>query len=95
MTPKHQKITTYSKNDDGSVSIEQESYYEKLAQVIQEIEKPTLATSDTIKEEVTRALDHVLLEGSPKLVLTIERKTGKDIRLTKRYVKFKQQYGRM
>lgn len=95
MTPKHQKITTYSKNDDGSISIDHESYYEKLSQVIQEIEKPTITSPETLKKDVELALDHILLDGSPKLTLTIEMKKGEQMRLVKRWVKVKQSFGRM
>lgn len=93
MTPKHQKVTTYQKQEDGSIKIEAKSYYEELSHVLEEVEKPMLSSFDTLKKDVEMALDHFTVDGSPKLVLTIELKKGQP-RLTKRYVTIKQTFNK-
>ena len=92
-SPKHQKITTYQKQEDGSVKIDQKSYYEQLSHVLVEIEKPMVSSFFTLKKDVDMALDHILKDGSPKLVLTIELKAGQP-RITKRWVTIKENYNK-
>lgn len=95
MQPKHQKQTEYTKQPDGSVKIEQKSYYEKLSQVVVEIEKPMATSSYTLKQDIEHTLEHILKEGSPKLTLTIETKHGEPTRIIKRYITVKERYPRL
>jgi hypothetical protein len=90
--PKHQKVTTYQKQGD-EIKITSKSYYEELAQMLEEIEKPSITSFQTLKQDVEMALEHVLNDGSPKLVLTIEAK-GSNLKLTKRYITLKENYPR-
>lgn len=92
MNPKHQKVTTYKKTEDG-IEIDSKSYYESLAHQVTEIEKQLMSSFFTLKKDVEATLDHVLEDGSPKLVLTIETKNGNP-RITKRYVTTKQTFPR-
>ena len=50
MNPKYQKVTTYNKQDDGSILITKKSYYEELQSVIEEI-KTALALFPQLREE--------------------------------------------
>lgn len=93
MEPKHQKVTTYTKQSDDSIKIEQKSYYEKLAHEAVEIEKPVVTSFFTLKKDVDRALDHITEEGSSQLVLTIKVNKGKPT-LTKRWLTLKKDYPR-
>ena len=93
MQPKHQKQTEYKKNPDGSIEIEQKSYYEQLSQVIVEIEKPMVTSAFTLEQDIRHALEHIK-EGTPKLTLTIETRNGEPIKITKRYITIKQSYPR-
>lgn len=95
MNPKHQKQTEYQKQSDGSVKIESKSYYEKLSQVIVEIEKPMLTSSYSLEQDIKHALEHITKEGSPKLTLTIETKNGEPTRIVKRYITLKEKYPRL
>jgi hypothetical protein len=89
--PKHEKHTTYEKQVDGSVKITGKSYFEELSHILEEIEKQTASSFQTLKQDVDLALKHVTEDGSPKLVLTIEIKKGQP-RITKRYVTLRQDF---
>lgn len=91
--PKHQKITSHLVNDDGSKEITTRSYYEKLAKEVFEVEKPMVSSLDTLRKDVDNVLDHVLKEGSPRLVITVEAK-GDKIKLRKRYVTLDNNFSR-
>lgn len=96
MTPetrKHQKVTSYSKADDGTVHIEQKSYYEELAQIVEEVEKPMVTSAYTLEQDVIHALKH-LEDGALRLTLTIDTKNGQPTKLVKRYVTMKQRFNK-
>lgn len=92
-TPKHQKETEYTPQEDGSIEIDQKSYYDKLALHIKDVEKPVLTSFFTLKKDVERALDHVIEDGSPRLVLTIKVNKGKPY-LTKQWRTLRKDYPR-
>jgi hypothetical protein len=86
MSHKHEKVTSYVKNPDGSVKITSKSYYEELAHVLEEIEKPHHnLTVDTMKEAVEQALERITSDESPQVILTIKKQNGK-IKLLERYI---------
>lgn len=86
MTHKHEKVTTYVKMPDGSVKITNKSYYEELAHMIEEVEKPHHNLDfDSMKDAVDNALLRISQEESPQLVLTIRKQNGK-IKLLERYI---------
>lgn len=91
--PKHQKETTYSKQDDGSIKIQTDSYYEQLAHQVVEIEKQLQSSFYTLKKDIDLALNHIIEDGSPKLVLTIEIKHGEP-KITKRWITLKQSFNK-
>lgn len=95
MTPKHQKITKYQKLKDGEIKITQESYYEKLQQYVEEIEKPTLTSSYTLEQDVIHTLTHITKDGANRLILTIETKNGEPYRIVKRWTTIKQNFPRV
>lgn len=73
MTHKHCKVTTYEKQDDGSIRISTKSYFEELSHVLEEIEKPyTNLTASSAKEAVERALERITSNESPQVVITIK-----------------------
>ena len=92
MTHKHEKVTSYAKMPDGSVKITAMSYYEELAFMIEEVEKPHHnLNADTINEAVIAALLRITEENSPQLVLTIKNQNGK-IKLLERYITNRKDY---
>lgn len=94
-TPRHQRITNYKMEEDGTISINSKSYYEQLSQELEEREKFVLTSFNTLKKDVEMALDHMLVDGSSKLVLTIEAPSkNKPMRITKRWVTLKKVYPR-
>lgn len=92
MTPKHQKITTYNKQIDGSIKIEHKSYYESLAQIVQEIEKHQLSSKETLKEDVNKLINQLLLKDIQKLIITITPRSEGGFKVTQRYIEFKQKF---
>lgn len=92
MTHKHEKVTTYIKMLDGSIKITSKSYYEELAHMIEEIEKPYHNLDfDTMKEAVDNALLRISQEDAPHLVLTIKKQNGK-IKLLEKYTISRKDY---
>jgi len=94
MQPKHQKITNYSRQDDATIKIETKSYYEKLTQEMEEIEQVVLTTIETLRQDVDKSIDHVLVDKASQLVITVKIQDGKP-KLVKRWVTFKKNYNRM
>lgn len=90
--PKHQKVTTYSKQTDGSTKIEQKSYYESLAQIVEEIEKSQLTTEATMMQDIQSVLKTLLEEESPKLTITITKRLQGGFKLTQKYVTIKKKF---
>lgn len=92
MTHKHEKVTTYVKMPDGSVKITNKSYYEELAHMIEEVEKPHHNLDfETMKDAVDTALLRMSQEDSPQLILTIKKQNGK-IKLLERYIVSRKDY---
>ena len=92
MIPKHQKVTTYSKAEDGSTKIESKSYYESLEQVVEEIEKHQLTTDDTIIKDVEKLLRLITHDKSPKLSITVTPRPTGGYKLTQRHVTIKKKF---
>lgn len=85
MTHKHEKVTSYIKNPDGSVTITTKSYYEDLAHMIEEIEKPHHnLTASSMQDAVNKALERITSDTSPQIILSIKKQNGK-IKLLERY----------
>lgn len=94
MIPKHTKVKTYSKQDDDTVRIDSKSYHEKLSYELVEYEKQQLSSFAKLKQDVEENLKHVINDGSPKLVLTIEMKNQRP-KITKRWVALRKHHPRM
>lgn len=85
MSHKYEKVTTYTKQKDGSILITKKSYYEELANVIEEIEKPHHNLEiDSLKSTVDKALLKITEHDAPQLVITIKKHNGK-YKLLERY----------
>ena len=93
MTPKHEKRTTYVKQPDGSIKITAKSYYEELAHMVEEVEKP-YHNLDSIaaSEVVTHALERITSDESVQTIVTIKKQGGK-IKILERYTSIKQNFG--
>jgi hypothetical protein len=91
MNPKHQKITTYDKQQDGSTNITTKSYYEELSHLLEEVEKPMISTDATLIKDVESMLSHIIVDHSPKLTITIA-KSPKGYKVTKKYVLIKKKF---
>lgn len=93
--PRHEKITTYSIGEDDTINIKTDSYYNTLAHTLEEREKILMTSFNQLKQDVDKALDHILVDKSMKLVLTIEAPTKtKPMRIVKRWVTIKKEYPR-
>jgi hypothetical protein len=93
MNPKHQKVTTYTKQADDSIKIEQKSYYEQLSQELVEVEKHIITTFSTLKNDVEGTLSHLIDDKASQLIITIKVVNGEP-KLTKRWVTLKRNYPR-
>ena len=93
MEPKHEKVSVYTPQIDGSVKIDTKSYYDKLSQEVVEVEKHVLTSFHTLKRDVEEALEHVTTDKASQLVLTIKISKGEP-KLTKRWVTLKKNYPR-
>lgn len=95
MSPRHEKITSYKRADDGEMVIETKSYYESLSHILEEHEKPMVTSFATLKKDVEMALEHITTDNSPRLVLTIEMGTKtRPMRIVKRWVTLKKDLSR-
>lgn len=92
MTHKHEKVTSYIKMPDGSVKITNRSYYEELAHMIEEIEKPYHNLDEnTVREAVENALLKITEQDSPQLIITLKKQNGK-IKMLERYITNRKDY---
>ncbi len=94
MTHKHCKVTSYEKQDDGSIKITTKSYYEELSHVLEEIEKPyTNLTAFSAKEALDKALERITSKESPQVIITIkaDNRGREGIKIVEKYVVDKRQ----
>ena len=92
MKPRHQKVTSYDKQDDGAIKITTKSYYEELTDLMEEIEKNIITNFNTLKQDVDTAVEqHFIKEGAKRLVLTLEIKGGQP-KLVKRWIVVKESF---
>lgn len=92
MNPKHCKATTYEKLEDGSIKITTKSYYEELAHMLEEIEKPYILNDTTAEKAVIRALERITSKSSPKVVITLTTLNDGKIKVIEKYTTIKQSY---
>lgn len=93
MTHKHEKVTQYIKMPDGSIKITSKSYYEELANMIEEIEKPHHNLSDsTAKEVVDKALERITSDSSVKTIITITKAKNGGYKILERYTNIRENY---
>lgn len=90
---KHEKVTIYEEMPDGAVKIVTNSYYEKLAHTMEEIEKQLTTSKKTLLEDIIECVSP-LLKGSPRVTLIIEGKHNEPVRITKRVVTIKESFNR-
>jgi len=89
---KHEKVTTYRKQTDGSVEITTNSYFEELAHTMKEIEKPyTNLTDSTAQDIVNTALERITSKDSPQVILTIkpDNRGRGGIKIVEKYITVK------
>ena len=92
MNPKHQKITTYEKQPDASTKITTKSYYEELSHLLEEIEKQSISTDQTLIKDVEGMLSHIIVDHSPKLTITIVKSDRGGYKVTKKWVLLKRKF---
>lgn len=92
MQPKHQKITSYEKQQDGSTKITTKSYYEELSHLLEEIEKQSISTDQTLIKDVESMLSHIIVDHSPKLTITIVKLDRGGYKVTKKWVELKRKF---
>lgn len=89
----HEKVTVYEEQPDGSIRITTNSYYERLAHSMEEVEKQVQTNKKSLLADVMDCVSP-LLTGSPKVTLVIEAKHNEPFRITKRVVTLKQNFNR-
>lgn len=92
MSHKHEKVTTYRKQPDGTTKISTNSYYEELAHIMEEIEKPhTNLTEQNAQQTINKALERITSKESPQVILTIKQDNrGRGgIKIVEKYVTIK------
>lgn len=89
----HVKVVMPEPLKDGSVQYTTESYYEQLSHKMIEMEKQLPTNKQQVLKDVISCLDH-LLQGSPRLVLTIDAKHNEPVRIVKRWMVSKENFNR-
>lgn len=92
MPPKHAKITDYEKQEDGSVLITTESYYDRRTQLMQEIQKNHLATPKSLEADVNTLIQKLIDGSSPKSDITITRRDNGGFKIIEKYVVLKKTF---
>ncbi len=92
MNPKHCKTTVYEKMPDGSVKITTKSYYEELAHMLEEYEKPYILTEEVARKAVDKALERITSKSSPRVILTITPSKDGKIKVVEKYTTLKQSF---
>lgn len=76
--------------DDGSVHIRTEGYYEELNSVREEIRQNIITTNETLLQDVIKALEVFTKTDSPELILELSKDTrGEPQRIVKTWVTYK------
>ncbi len=83
---KHAKVTTTEPQEDGSLLITTESFYDRLAHRTKEIENHVPVSKRDILSALVDCLDVITKDGAPELTITIKTKDGEPKLLTKRWV---------
>lgn len=89
---KHEKVTTYQKQPDGNIKITAKSYYDQLASVVEEIEKPHHNLSlDEARQITDNAINRIFTDASPQTIITI-KKSKNGVKILERYTTLKQTF---
>ena len=91
---KHAKVTTYTTESSGDVTIDHESYYEQLASVVREIRKQSVTSKETIVKDLIKGLEHITRGNSPKVTFVVEAKRGEPVKLITTHVEYKESFNR-
>jgi hypothetical protein len=89
---KHAKVRTITPQPDGSVLIEDSSYYEELTYYRKEVEKQHITSRQTIVQDFVETLKHITLDGSPEITITIKAKNNEPIKLIERWTETVQKF---
>lgn len=90
----HEKVTTVTPQPDGSDKIETRSYYEKLANIQEELEKQIPVDRRNVLKEIINCLEFITRDGSPELTIRIKARGGEPVLLTRRHVTYRQNLGK-
>lgn len=91
---KHAKVKTVQANEDGSITITNESYYEELSNYVKEIQKQQMTTTQTFEADIARVLEKITREGTPQLQLTIKATKGEPKKIIYRWIEKQEKLGR-
>ena len=89
---KHEKVTTYRKQPDGTTKISTNSYYEELSHIMEEIEKPYTNLDSTAAQLIlTKSLERITSKESPQVIITIkaDNRGRGGIKIVEKYVSIK------
>lgn len=89
---KHQKVTTYTNQSDGTVKIQADSYYESLAHQLVEIEKQLPTSKQTILKDILTCLELITKDKSIEVNIRIKARDGEPVELTKRWTVVKESF---
>jgi hypothetical protein len=94
-TPKHTKITSYNVNDDGSLEVVVESYFDELASRKQDIISKVKTDYNNFYADLVSCTDVIKNQQTKELhlVITVDE-WNKPALITKQYTVRKENYNR-
>lgn len=86
---KHGRITTYTPQEDDSLLIRTEGYFEDLNSVKEEIRQNINTTKETLMQDVIKAMEVFTQTDAPELTITMVKQKGEPTRLVKTWIVYK------
>lgn len=86
---KHARVTTYTPQDDGTIEIKTEGYFENLNSVKQEVRQNLNTTKETLMQDVIKCMEVFTQTDTPELTLTLVKHRGEPRRIIKTYLVYK------
>jgi len=84
---KHGSVTRYESQEDGTVKITREGYYDELNSIKESIRLNISTTKQTLLQDVIRALETFTTTDTPEMTLELVKgRDGHPQRIVKTYV---------
>ena len=90
---KHVKIRTVKENPDGSLTVNTESYFERLSSIKEEVAKVIVTNKSNLLPDLISCLDVVNKQQTKELTLVISLdEFNQPTKITKQYTTHKENY---